>query len=131
MERTQRQRGVGYGHWTAAQSPSETRAPGELMSVSESRVLQAERDYIRRVPVPYSGSSTASAETLLENMCVQILSGVIFYVVHIGHGQMCAKVCTTSAKVRLCVMYGVKPASQNFAQLRALWFFSLSLDEES
>jgi hypothetical protein len=32
MERTQRQRGVGYGHWTAAQSPSETRAPGELMS---------------------------------------------------------------------------------------------------
>jgi hypothetical protein len=31
----------------------------------------------------------------------------------------------------VCVMYGVKPASQNFAQLRALWFFSLSLDEES
>jgi hypothetical protein len=31
----------------------------------------------------------------------------------------------------VCVIYGVKPALQNFAQLRALWFFfSLSLDEE-
>jgi hypothetical protein len=43
---------------------------------------------------------TASAETLLENMCVQILSVVIF---HVGHGQIRAKVCTTCAKVGLFV----------------------------
>jgi hypothetical protein len=42
---------------------------------------------------------TASAETLLENMCVQVL-GVV---VHVGYGQIRAKVCATYAKVGLFV----------------------------